>query len=53
MKGSKRDRWYKEGIKTSKRWYKKIWNRKVRHIDVSDNNGYRRIAKDQMWDGIL
>lgn len=52
MKGSKRNCWLKDGMKTSKKWNKKIWNRKVRHSDVSDGGNYRKIAKDSMYDGV-
>lgn len=32
-KGSKRNRWLKDGIKASKKAMKKIWNHKVRNAD--------------------
>ena len=54
MKGSKRDRWLKDGIKTSRRWYKKTWNRKARHNrNLSNGNFYKRLAKESAWEGIL
>ncbi len=54
MKGSKRDRWFKDGLKVSRRWYKKLWNRRVRHSRFSKDGGYyKRLAGESMWDGVL
>lgn len=53
-KGNKFNRWYKEGLKISRKLNKKYWNRKVRHLKYSLNrSNYKKIAKDSMYDGIL
>lgn len=53
-KGSKRDRWYKDGIKISRKCFKKIWNRKVRkNKDDMSNGEYKKIAAESMFKGIL
>lgn len=54
MKGSKRDRWLKDGLKTSRKWNKKMWNRRARHnANLRDGNFYKRLAKESAWEGIL
>ena len=54
MKGSKRDRWLKDGLKVSRRWYKKMWNRRTRHNgNLRDGSFYKRLAKESAWEGIL
>lgn len=54
MKGSKRDRWLKDGLKVSRRWHKKLWNRRVRHSRVlKDGSYYKRLAGESVWDGVL
>ena len=53
MKGSKRNRWLKDGLKTSRHWYKKMWNRRVRHCKVTYSNcDYKRLAGVSQWVGI-
>lgn len=53
MKGSKRDRWLKDGIKVSRHWYKKMWNRRARHNkNLRDGSFYKRLAKESAWEGI-
>lgn len=50
MKGSKRDRWLKDGIKTSRKWLKSTWNRKTRHSKISYSNcSYKKIVGQAMW----
>ena len=55
MKGSKRRRWLKEGYKTSRHWYKSMWNRKIRHTacELIDGSFYKKNAKASMYDGII
>ena len=55
MKGSKRYKWLKDGCKTSRKWYKSIWNRKIRHGNKVLGKGsfYKKYAKQSMWDGVL
>ncbi len=49
-KGSKRYKWLKEGIKDSKKVYKNVWNRKVRHFNKSFIRcEYKKIAKDSIY----
>lgn len=54
-KGSKRDRWLKDGIKQSKKVYKKIMNRKVRNTDPSglNNCGYKKLLGEKAYDMVL
>lgn len=53
-KGSKYKSWLKEGIKVSKKLYKKLWNRKVRHAkNLVSGSMYKKLAKDSMYDGVL
>jgi len=50
MKGSKKDRWLKDGIKESKKHYKKLWNRRVRHSkEELANNEYRKLGSQEMY----
>jgi hypothetical protein len=50
MKGSKRERWVKDGVKTSCKMFKKKWNRKVRHTKSSySNNTYKKLAGCSKW----
>lgn len=45
MKGSKRDRWLKDGVKESRKHFKKIWNRKVRRYKNDlKNSEYKRLS---------
>ena len=55
MKGSKRYKWLKDGCKTSRKWYKNIWNRKIRRGNKVLGKGsfYKKYAKQSMWDGVL
>lgn len=52
MKGSKRNRWAKDGEKTSRKWLKHVWNKKIRHKKLYDNCYYKRYAGVSMWIGI-
>lgn len=53
MKGSKHHRWYKDGIKTSRKWYKNIWNKKVRHdFSIGSHSNYKKFASVSMWVGM-
>lgn len=50
VKGSKKDRWLKDGIKESKKHYKKLWNRRVRHTkETLANNEYRKLGSAEMY----
>ena len=50
VKGSKKDRWLKDGIKESKKHYKKLWNRRVRHAkEALANNGYRKLGSAEIY----
>ena len=55
MKGSKRGRWYKDGIKASRKTYKNIWNRKVRRsTDVPlTGSTFKKIKGYEEFDFIL
>ena len=54
MKGSKRNRWLKDGIKVSRRFHKKTWVRKARHAkDLRSGGFYKRLAGVTMYDGVL
>lgn len=54
MKGSKYHRWYKEGLVTSRKWYKNVWNRRVRHSKTAfKNSDYKRLAGCELWNGII
>lgn len=54
MKGSKRHRWLKDGIKTSRKWYKHTWNRKSRYNNnLANGSFYKKLAKCSMWEGVL
>ncbi len=49
-KGSKRYKWLKEGIKDSRKVYKHVWNRKIRHSNKAYKNcEYKRIARDSIY----
>ena len=49
-KGSKRNRWLKDGIKKSRKVMKKHWNRKVRNSErYFSHSGYRKLAKESAY----
>ena len=49
-KGSKKDRWLKDGMKQSKKGMKKWWNKKVRNTDNLPCNGsYKKLSKDTAY----
>ena len=49
-KGSKRYKWFKEGMKNSRKAYKSVWNRKIRHSNKTYKNcEYKKIAKDSIY----
>ena len=53
-KGSKRDRWLKDGIKESRKVNKKSWNNKVRSTsDVASGCAFKKLAKDSIYDKVL
>ena len=53
-KGNKYHSWYKEGLKISRKWYKKMWNRRVRHSDnIQNGASYKRVARRSIFEGIL
>lgn len=50
MKGSKRDRWVKDGMRDSKKFQKKFWKRSARHCkDLANHNFYRRLSGCSAW----
>ena len=49
MKGSKRNRWLKDGVKESKKHFKALWNRWVRHSSSLCGSTYKKIAGKAMW----
>lgn len=54
MKGSKRDRWLKDGVKESRKHFKAQWNRRVRYSgNLCDStlcsSAYKKIAGKAMW----
>lgn len=54
MKGSKRNRWLKDGMKVSRRLNKKMWVRRVRRTkDLHSGGYYKRLAGVTMYDGVL
>ena len=48
MKGSKHKWWIKDGEKTSKKMFKKLWNKKIRHKELYDNSHYKMYAGESM-----
>ena len=44
MKGSKRDRWLKDGVRESKKHFKALWNRRVRYSSKICGSTYKKIA---------
>lgn len=53
MKGFKYKRYIKDGIKVSRKWYKNIWNRRIRHSNkISKNCEYKKVAGGEIWNGI-
>ena len=53
MKGSKRNRWLKDGLKVSRHWYKKMWNRRARHCETTYAHcDYKRLASVSQLVGI-
>lgn len=53
LKGQKRKPWLKVGYKISRKWYKKMWNKRVRHSkDLYNDCSYKKLAGPSMWDGI-
>lgn len=53
MKGSKRNRWLKDGVKMSRRLNKKMWVRKARRTkDLHSGSYYKRLAGVTMYDGV-
>ena len=53
-KGNKYRSWFKDGIKTSRKWYKKLWNRKVRHSNnIQSGSSYKKVAGESMFNGIV
>lgn len=53
-KGSKRKKWLKDGMTASKKHYKPIWNRKIRHAKCKYCHcEYKRIAKDSIYTFVL
>ena len=44
MKGSKRDRWLKDGVRESKKHFKSLWNRRVRYSSKICGSTYKKIA---------
>ena len=54
MKGSKRNRWLKDGMKVSRCLNKKMWVRKAGHAkDLRSGGYYKRLAGVTMYDGVL
>ena len=53
MKGSKRNLWLKECKRISRKWNKRMWNRKVRYSEVTNNCHYKRLAGNSMYDAEL
>ena len=54
MKGSKRKPYMKAGMKVSRRWYKNIWNRRVRHSSkISKHCEYKKSTGGEIWNGIV
>ena len=50
MKGSKRDRWLKDGMRDTKKFMKKYWTRAARHNkDLANHNYYRRLSGESAW----
>lgn len=53
-KGSKRNRWLKDGIKESRKVNKRIWNTKVRNnSEALCGCTYKKIAKASVYDKVL
>ena len=53
MKGSKRHRWLKDGIKDSKKHYKHRWDKQLRNRydnEALNNGAYRKIAGKAIYD---
>ena len=47
MKGSKRHRWFKDGVHASRKYMKHVMNCKVRHMNnISSGCSYKRILKE-------
>lgn len=54
MKGSKYKSYIKDGMKVSRKWYKDIWNRRIRHSkEISKNCEYKKITGGEIWNGIV
>ena len=53
-KGSKRNRWCKDGIKVSRAMWKKYLSRKVRRYNkaLSNGNYYKKIDSGKLYDYI-
>ena len=53
MKGSNRNEWRIAGINRSRKWHKKMWNRRMRHSnEVVSGCFYKRFANKSAYDGI-
>ena len=54
MKGSRRLRWFKDGVHASRKYMKHVMNRKVRHMnDISSGCNYKRVIKDAEFCRVL
>ena len=53
-KGSKRNRWCKDGIKVSRAMWKKYLSRKVRRCNKALSNGsyYKKVDSDKLYNYI-
>jgi len=49
-KGSKRNLWYKQGIKKSIKKAKKLTNRRLRRLkDLMQHSRYKKLGRDELW----
>ena len=53
-KGAKRDEWLKNGMKESRKHFKSMWNRRVRHAkNVSNGCAYKKLCDDSIYIFVL
>ena len=49
-KGSKHKRWLKDGMKESRKHFKKMWNRRTRHrMGIMKHAEYKKLCGDSIY----
>jgi hypothetical protein len=55
LKGSKRNRWLKDGMKVSKKYMKSVWNRQTRRksMILPNDNMYKKLKAESAYISVL